>query len=447
VRARRDREVRVVIIGAGLAGLSTAWHLDRLPAGGPLRLGYRILEKEGRPGGLCRTERAGEFLFDYSGHLIHSRNPYFGRLFRRLLAGNLAAHRRRAFISYRGRLVRYPFQANLHGLPVEVIEECLYEFARTHFARGRRQRKNFGDWIEASFGKGIARHFMVPYNRKLWRLHPRRITCDWLGRFVPAPDLRRAIRGAVGRDAEMGYNASFHYPRRGGIESLPRALASQVRGQIVAGAAVKKIDLAERRVFIAGGDEPFDYLVSTMPLKQLVASLTEAPRQVSSAARRLRHVSVLNVNVGFTGQAPAHHWLYLPEAGYLPYRAGIASNFARDLAPEGHASAYAEVSYLPGQRLDWEACASRVLEDLQALRLFPEGSQVREVQMLDIPYAYVLYDAARRDAVSCIQKHLRRNNVFSIGRFGGWEYSSMEDAVLAGRDAAAAILSDAAKPS
>ncbi|MBW2182452.1 MAG: NAD(P)-binding protein, partial [Deltaproteobacteria bacterium] len=106
----------ILIIGAGLAGLSTAYHLGKEE--------YEIYEKENEAGGLCRSFKKDGFTFDYTGHLLHLRNEYTKKLIEKLLPGKIKPHTRCASIYSKGVFTSYPFQANLHGLPKEVIEEC-----------------------------------------------------------------------------------------------------------------------------------------------------------------------------------------------------------------------------------------------------------------------------------------------------------------------------------
>ena len=103
----------IVIVGAGLAGLSTAYHLAGIP--------YRLFEIEEEVGGLCRSYRRNGFTFDYTGHLLHFRQPEIKRLVEQLLAGKLQKHSRKSFIYSHGTYTEYPFQVNTHGLPPEVV--------------------------------------------------------------------------------------------------------------------------------------------------------------------------------------------------------------------------------------------------------------------------------------------------------------------------------------
>jgi len=180
---------KIVILGAGLAGLSAAWHLQKRV------VECCVFEKDSAVGGLCRSKRIKGFIFDYDGHLLHFRNRYTLQLVKGLLKGNLVSHERSAWINNFGIFSRYPFQANLCALPGPIAKECLFEFLKATQSRQVKVPANFLKWINASFGKGISRHFMVPYNEKFWTVSLSEMTCSWTGSFIPQPKPSEVIKG------------------------------------------------------------------------------------------------------------------------------------------------------------------------------------------------------------------------------------------------------------
>ncbi|MDD5154965.1 MAG: FAD-dependent oxidoreductase, partial [Candidatus Omnitrophica bacterium] len=152
---------RVIVIGAGLAGLSAAWHLQKKG------IDAMVFEKEPRVGGLCRSKNINGFIFDYDGHLLHFRHRYSFNLVKSLLKNNLVEHRRNAWVYSHGTFTRYPFQGNFYGLPTAIAKECLLGFIRaSKNGLAEKENLNFLQWINRTFGKGIAAHFMIPYNSK-----------------------------------------------------------------------------------------------------------------------------------------------------------------------------------------------------------------------------------------------------------------------------------------
>ena len=198
---------KIVILGGGLAGLSTAWHLHEA--------GYRdyyLYEKESRLGGLTRSESLNGFTFDYTGHLLHFRNPYVKDLVHRLLGDNLHYLERNSWIFSNQVYTHYPFQTNIYGLPPEVMKECIQGFVEAKYEGKTGQpggksasQDTFEDWIYSNFGWGIAKHFMVPYNEKIWTISPREMTCDWMGRFVPNTSLGGDSGWGISRSEQKGW--------------------------------------------------------------------------------------------------------------------------------------------------------------------------------------------------------------------------------------------------
>jgi protoporphyrinogen oxidase len=439
----------IVILGAGLAGLSAAHHLRR--AG---REDLVVVDREDRPGGLCRSESIDGYTFDYTGHYLHFRRPAIRDWVMSLCGERLHSVARRAWIHSHGVYTPYPFQANTHGLPTDVVKECVLGFVEASMSAAAAGSggvqsttddpdRNFEDWILETLGPGIAKHFMVPYNTKLWTIPPREMTTEWMGRFVPRPSIEEVIDGALvdRRDKLFGYNAHFLYPIEGGIQVLPVAIAAGA-GPIRLGTEVTGIDLGKRRVEIRDG-EPIEYesLITTLPLDALVRTLKPLPAAVTAAGGRLRHNSVLSVNIGVEGRTLSdRNWVYFPEPEFCFYRLGFPSNSSPKVAPPGASSVTAEVSFSDARPIDRGATIKQVKTDLERLNILRRGDRIGVEATFEIPCAYVLYDRDRRRSVSEIQTYLQSQSIYSVGRYGSWEYSSMEDAITAGKEAADLIV-------
>ncbi len=420
----------VAIIGGGMAGLGAAHEIER--SGGGIE--YRVFERESRLGGLCRTESENGFLFDYTGHLLHFRGKYFENLVRTRIGNNLVERTRSAWIYSKGVFTQYPFQANLRGLPEEVVVDCVYEFARQSFANDVPVIETFYDWIVHYFGTGIAEHFMVPYNTKLYQRSPKELTPDCIGRFVPSSDLRLLLSGILSsKEAHLGYNSTFYYPAHGGTESLVHALAEGLEEPSL-GETVVEIDPTVRALSTdRGRREKYDYLISTQPLPLLIESMKHVPYKIREAARALSHVSVLNINLGVEGDpGDGRHWIYVPESKFIFHRAGFPSAFSDNVAPTDCGSIYLEIAYDPELGIDREYALNKSIGDLRTMGILRENQSIPAEKTIDIPYAYVVFNRARQISLSVIREYLAKNNIFSVGRFGAWEYTSMEDAFMQG---------------
>ncbi len=422
---------KVLVLGAGLSGLSAAWHLKERG------VVCRVFEKEPQAGGLCRSKDVDGFTFDYDGHLLHFKQEYTFRFVKRLLGNNLAEHKRSAWVYFDGAYTHYPFQANLYGLAAPVIKECVLGFIEAN-KNGHGEEKNgldFFSWIKRTFGEGIARYFMVPYNKKFWTVHPQELNCDWLDGFIPVPSLREVVEGTVEESQrQFGYNARFWYPKKGGIAELSRALASDV-ADIVTDCPVTGIDLKRKEVeFGSGQKEGFDYLVSTIPLPELPLFIKGMPEKARAAFAKLKWNSIFNLNLGVDKKEECgRHWIYFPGEETCFFRAGFFHNFSSSLAPQGKGSLYAEVSYSKDKPIDKDTIIPRIKKELKDVGLLRHDDKICAQDINDIKYGYPIYDRNYRGAKEDILKFLSSRGVVPCGRYGSWRYMSMEDAILDGK--------------
>ncbi|MCL6596319.1 MAG: FAD-dependent oxidoreductase [Firmicutes bacterium] len=427
-----------LIIGAGPTGLSAAYHYP----GDSI-----IVEKESRVGGLCRSIYDRGFIFDHAGHIFFTSDPYVSDVLAPALLGeNLHWQYREAWVYSKGTFTRYPFQAGTYGLPPEVIKECILgavEAARRYDAA--RCPATFMEFIESTWGSGIARHFMVPYNRKLWTVPLEEMGWDWLNGRVPQPNLEEIIDGALRPQPKpMGPNARFGYPLHGGFEALMRGWLKHLDcGRIWLNTAVVAIDLARQEATMSDGRVVhFEHLINTAPLPEFLKLLSRVPAEVRAAAAKLRHVSIRCVNLGVARpDLTEKHWIYYPEESPLFHRLFIQSNTSPFVVPAGCSSLTAEISYSPTKPLpvDGEALIQRVIEDCQAVGMLRPTDRIVVANQVDAPYAYVIPDLNKVEAVRYIQEWLRPQGVISAGRFGEWEYLNTDQSFLAGRRAAEQI--------
>lgn len=430
-----------LVIGGGLAGIAAARALGR---------DAHLVEASERLGGLARTDVVDGFWFDWTGHWLHLRTPRWKAELERLLPGGLLTIERKARIHSHGTWTAFPFQVNTHGLPPEVVAECLKGFIAANLGPEgaelrAREPRTFHEFVQRYLGAGISRHFMEPYNRKLYTVDPSELSAEWGGRFVPRPSLDEVIDGALGRVREgLGYNATFVYPRVGGIESIPKALCAELTGEVSLGARVVRIETAARRAHLADGRVlGYEALISTVPLRALCALLDPLPEAVRSAAGRLRSISVTCVELGVKGPpAVPFHWAYFAEERFPYYRVGSPSQVHAGLAPAGHTSYAVEFSH-QGPPPD-----TRTLIDQSISGLESAGVLRREDVVLSrartIPVAYVIVDHACGEARRTVLDHLASVGIEVAGRYGQWEYSGMEDALVAGEAAAARVRGTAA---
>jgi protoporphyrinogen oxidase len=427
----------VVILGAGLTGISAAYHLEQNQFSD-----YKLFEKENSSGGLCRTVMQDGFTFDYTGHLLHISDPYFKSLIIKHVGfEHFNTIFRKSFIYSQDVYTRYPYQVNLFGLPVETIAACIEGFIK------RPQKKNtpksFKSWVLQNFGAGFGKYFFFPYQQKIFSYDVHKLSASWTGRFVPQTSLPELIQGATQdySDTQIGYNSTFFYPKSGGIQFWVDKFAQALAQPIYTEFCVTSII-----TFTNGAQESYKKLITTIPLDTLLELIIEpTDLTIKQARHKLLCNSVINFNLGINRpNLSDKHWIYYPEEKYPFYRIGFPHNFTEHAVPTGCSSLYGEFSYIKSTP---EAINNKLQYALSATRnlLHIDQKDILVEKIIDIKHAYVIYNSWRDNHLSQILDILATYDIYSVGRYGAWKYASMQEAILDGKEVVETILAPHAR--
>lgn len=248
---RRRSLAEVVILGAGLTGLSAAYYLEKENF-----FDYAIFEKNNEPGGLLRTHKINNFYFDYTGHFIHISSPEFLDFIQQTCGMNkFNCIKRNSAIFSKNVFSNYPFQINLYGLPEKVIYESINGFLNRK--KNIKKPDNLHQWILKYFGSGIGKHFLIPYNKKILSFDIKKIDPSWTGRFVPKTNLKSMIYGAlqINPQEKIGYNSQFYYPKQGGIQFLINQISKKLNNKIKTNHNAFSIDPNKKIVYFENGHQ------------------------------------------------------------------------------------------------------------------------------------------------------------------------------------------------
>jgi len=421
---------KIIILGAGLTGLSTAYHLEKNNF-----YDYAIFEKEPHVGGLCRSVHQDGFIFDFTGHLIHINDSYFRSFIENTIkVEHLQKINRRAFAYLYDRYVPYPLQNNLSALPKEVIVECIEGFIQK---KTNNHTKTYYQWILKHFGPGLGKHFFFPYQKKILDYDNRKISSKWTSRFFPMASLNQIISGAITKNEEtqIGYNATFSYPKKGGIFSWIKTIEKQIKTPVQKNFCAKQIDMKNKIILFENGHfEKFDTLINTIPLNIFLKKLKEKSSTfLQTASKKLLCNSIVNFNLGvLNSDISDKHWIYFSEKKFPFYRIGFYHNFSNNVTPKGCGSIYGEISHINQSK---KFLSQQLASSLnQTKKLFGiSDCDILTEKIINIPHAYVIYDFWREKHLPHIHKKLKKNSIYSIGRYGEWKYSSMQEAILDGK--------------
>ncbi len=418
-----------LILGAGLSGLSTAYFLRQN------NIAPRIFDKNTKIGGLCCSVHKQGFTFDSSGHLLHFRNKEALTLVKKILKGNLVRHKRDSYVYAFNKCIPFPFQLNFDYLPKKIAKACLSGFIQSR-KQANQKSDNFLQWVHNKFGKGIADFFMVPYNVKLWRTPLEKLEYKWAERFVITPTIKQVKAGSkIRSNKPLGYNDSFWYLKRGGIERLVKGFSGKAKNIYLNSQAIK-VDMKKKTVmFKDGREEKFGNLISTIPLPELGKIIAPLPSEIRKSFNLLKWVSIYNINLGVkTQNNPPRHWIYFAQRNIPFFRVGFFHHFSSYLAPAGLGALYADVSYTKDRPIRKQEIYSKVVRHLLSTGIIQNESEICCEHINDIKYGYPVYDKEYTSARKKILNYLSENSVISCGRYGSWRYLSMEDVMLEARE-------------
>jgi len=422
------------ILGGGLTGVTLGRFLKE--AGDEVV----VLEKENRIGGLCKSETRNGFTFDCGGsHIIFSRDTEVLSFMQNVLEENKDFRNRNTKIFYKGRYVKYPFENGLSELPKEDLFFCINEYVKNLVAveKGEvAEPQNFRDWIYATFGKGIAECYLVPYNEKIWNYPTEKMSKHWMDGRVPRPPVEDIIKSAVGIETE-GYThqSVFAYPIDGGIEALVQAIARPVVDDIKTGFTVTSVKKTDAGWEVSNGSETIvaDRVISTIPLQVLIPTLENIPADIQDAVSALRYNSIACISVGFKGTVPDISWMYVPEDTWGRFnRLSFPSNFSTNVAPDGTSAVLAEITYNEGDdvsKMSDDELISHTVDGLVRMGIVPSADDVVHAVVDRFEYAYVVYDLDYLENISRVKEFFEGYGVDLVGRFSQFEYLNMDGCI------------------
>jgi len=420
----------IVVIGAGASGLSFAnWYRQLHPAARVL-----VLEADAEPGGYCKTVVQDGFVWDYSGHFFHFKDPSIEQWLRARMPGQeIRTIVKRSTIRYAGLDIDFPFQKNIHQLPRDEFLECLVDLYFRPPATPEGPR-SFGEMLYQRLGTSITEKFLRPYNEKLYAVDLERLDPDAMGRFFPHADIADIIAnmrpkppGALG---DGGYNATFTYPAGGAIQYIHALLADLPPETVCCNEPVVKIDLGAREVVTAKRRIQFGKVVSSAPLPAL-ARMAGVVHDASVFTSN----KVLVWNLGFDRKGPRDvHWMYFPDRALSFYRVGFYDN----IFDTDRMSLYVEIGSPHNAAVDEPALRARVLDDLVREGIV-DGHQLVSHHHVVLDPAYVHITKASLAETQRVRDGLALAGVHSVGRYGGWTYCSIEDNLLETRALARTI--------
>jgi UDP-galactopyranose mutase len=412
---------KAIIIGSGPTGIGAALGLEN---------DCLVLEASNNLGGFSTSIEINGAVFDYGGHSFHTPHLEVKELVFNSLE-MFEQQRDARCLSY-GDIIPYPFQKSYKLLSnPEFVKECLDGMALTDDGKGSA---NFEEFINRRFGPGISKHFMLPYNRKLWGRDLKRLASDWTGQRVAAPEGVKEKFDTQGGDRKpLQSDTKVAYPAKGGFGEIWNTLAKKINN-IELNTRISKIDAKKKTLFSSDGKEyNYEHLVSTMPINILLGLIEGAPQHLINRAERLDNLSlklglvVINHPVDTEIQR-----IYSAEEHIPAHKTAVnhnSSDYLRSLPKHG---IMMEISEGPEKILMRKDMQKWITDSLLEMKLIKSIDEVEKVVLHEAKYAYPVPTHDRDEIVAEIQAWLTEFKIYSVGRFGQWAYINSDESLHRG---------------
>jgi UDP-galactopyranose mutase len=293
---------------------------------------------------------------------------------------------------------------------------------------------NFEEFINRRFGPGIAKHFMLPYNRKLWGRDLKRLASDWTGQRVAAPEGEKEKFDTQGGDRKpLQSDTKVAYPAKGGFGEIWNTLAKRIEN-IELNTSIAKVDVKRKIVISKEGKEyAYEHLISTMPINILLNLIEGVPQHLKERAATLDNLSlklglvVINHPVDTEIQR-----IYSAEEHIPAHKTAVnhnSSDYLRSLPKHG---IMMEISEGPEKSLIRHDMEKWITDSLLEMKLIKSLSEVEKVVIHEAKYAYPVPTHNRDEIVAEIQEWLTEYKIYSVGRFGQWAYINSDESLYRG---------------
>ena len=416
----------IVILGAGIAGISAAYHSQKMG------MKAVVYEAKTRPGGLLDNFSIEGFRFDNAVHLSFATEPEVREVFDRT---PYFAHPAVSWCWDDEQWLKHPVQNNM--FPLEVSQRV--ELISGLVERPNLEITNYKDWLIYQYGEPIATRWPLPYTEKYWTVPANELGIGWIGNRVRRADIKEVLHGAFTSETPSYYYATeMRYPEQGGYRAFiePMIADIDIRSQYQA----TEILLAKKQINFSNGESiSFDHLINTMPLPELIKSIDKVPDNIRAAAATLFATSVDLISVAFKkANVQPHLWFYIYDKDILAARAYSPSIKSPDNVPEGCSSLQFEIYSSPKmpQTNSPEEMKANTMMALKKMGLVENDNEVFFMHHKQLPWGNVVFDIGMEARRDLILDWLQQAGIKTAGRFGEWDYLWSNQAFMSGIKAA-----------
>lgn len=425
---------QITVLGTGLAGLGAGYALEQ--AGVP----FVCYDKNSYLGGHTRSFRYdGGFVFDEGGHISFTKHNHVRDVLAENVLGRYEERSLKIDNYWHGHRIPHPVQCNLQGLPAELVIKVIEDFISVQ-GKELQAGQSYAQWLYDTYGKTFAETFPMVYGRKYHTTAMDRLTTDWIGPRMYRPSLGEILRGAIGGNVTGAhYVDKFRYPSIGGFVSYLEPFAK--RFEIRLNHRLIGIDPASKVLrFEEGKHVPYQNVISSIPLPELIPLIDGASNDVLEAASKLAFTQAVLINLGVNRSDLSDSAItYFYDEDVVFSRINLPHMFSPNNAPPGCGTIQAEV-YFSDKYRPFRGKPSDLIEpviaDLRRCGILWDRDSIILKDAVINRYANVIFDLDRVSAVTAVHGFLDDIGVHYCGRYGNWDHAWTDEAFLSGENTA-----------
>ena len=493
---------KIVIIGAGPAGLTAAHTLLSKSK----NFDITILEAENEIGGISKTIDYKGNKMDIGGHRFFSKSPEINNIWDNILklqgkpSYDDKILKRNCILKTNGpdpeiennvmllrnRISRIFFQNNFFDYPISLTLKTLHKLGiittikiGLSFFKSilfKRKETNLENFYINKFGKRLYSMFFENYTEKVWGRHPNKIDASWGSQRVKGVSITTIIKDVFIRffhikniNTETSLITNFKYPKFGPghfYETMAKEVAS-MGGKIIKNAKVVQLHQQKNMITQISYNQnnkiqniSVDYLISSMPLKDLVLELNNIPADVKNIGKNLPYrdfitlgVLVKKLNLKNTTKLKTINniipdcWIYIQDKNVKMGRIQIFNNWSPYLVNDINNTIWIGLEYFVQENdifwnMEEKEFADFAINEMIKIGLIDNKNEVLDYHEEKIKKAYPAYFDSYNQ-IDKLKNYLNTiENLYCIGRNGQHRYNNMDHSMMTGIKSAEHILNN-----
>lgn len=420
---------KFIILGAGLSGLEFGRKLKSL------EYDFVILEKEKKIGGLARTNKTGRFSWDFGVHALYSKDSKTAEYLKSLPINMSNIKRNVKVFHITGEkvyLLDYPFELGVKDLPAFAKLECMFGYLVATL-KPKKKLVSLEDWIDKYCGYGIAKHFMVPYNNKIWSCNLSEISTDLVNLKIEPASFYDFFLSALGKKVVgRAHQADFFYPKQG-VQSFINHTARNIKNNIVLSQDVEKLERNNNLWEVATKDGKKYVgtdIVSTIPLPELITKANL--KSGNELIKKFRWNNTYFILVGLKNGQRFNYindcqWIFF-KGKEIFYRLSMMHTFSKKFPT----SLIAEITKKDIiNNMSQTEIVDRVVDDLVGLKILDSKNQIAVTDIKLVEHTYPIPTIGLSESKLDIHEEAKKLRLHLLGRNGNWDYINMDGVLKA----------------